>query len=90
MENVNQFEQAALDAPPVAKKPRGRPEKPLDPLKVKSFMAALQSGNVSSSHLSQVTGFSKAEVMSMLKKMIKNGTVVKIGVKKGSKYNISP
>lgn len=85
--NKNQFEQAAEEAPPVARKRRGRPPKVLDGLKVSSFRAALGGGeSVSSAHLAKVTGLNKAEVMSLLKALIKEGNVVKTGAKKGSRY----
>ena len=85
-----QFELAAAEAPAVAKKPRGRPTKAIDPLKLSSFHAALEGAageGVSSAHLIKVTGLERAEVMSLLKSLIKKGTVVKTGAKKGSKYN---
>ncbi len=85
---VNQFEEAALAAPPVTKKTRGRPAKPVDPVKLSSFNAALASASdgVSSSHLVKVTGLNRAEVMALLKTLVKKGQVVKSGAKKGSKY----
>ncbi len=91
METKNQFEQAALEAPTVTKKPRGRPAMKLDEMKVNSFMAALRNSDqgVSSSHLVKFSGMQRAEVMRLLKSLIKQGQVVKTGAKKGSKYNVA-
>ncbi len=86
---LNQFEEAAKSAPPVFKRSRGRPTKTVDPLKLESFKVALATAEegVSSSYLMKVTGLNRAEVMSLLKSMMKKGEVVKSGAKKGSKYS---
>ncbi len=87
-ENLKYIDSDSTGVFEVVRKTRGRPSKPIDPVKKASFAAALASVDegVSSSHLAKVTGFSKTEVMAMLKSLIKEGKVVKTGQKKGSKY----
>ncbi len=85
MENLSLVQQEFVTE--TAQKKRGRPPNVLDPVKLRSLMASLtQDVGRGAGYLRQVTGFTQNELGAVLRALLKQEKIRRVGKKKGSTY----
>jgi hypothetical protein len=70
------------------RRPKGRPEAILEPAMFDRIIAIIKNNDQSKSSIIRISGFTKIVVTKIIKILLENGTIRKIGSLKGTTYKV--